>query len=235
MSNIISFQKPSPSALSEAQKLSDYELVKCVLNGEAGLYELIMRRYNQRLFRIARSVLKDDGEAEDVVQDAWIQAFNQLASFRGPEGFAGWISRIATNLALMRLRKADLAKPHINDNEHLENAMSTPPSLSTTPESAFWQRELRYLIEAAIDDLPDNYRMAFVLREIEQLSVEETAQCLGIKPATVKTRVFRAKKQLQERLNQRTDNAISEAFSFAGERCDRIVIGVFAKLSQQFS
>lgn len=217
---------------SDSGALTDFELVERVRGGELALYELIMRRYNQRLFRIARGILKNDGEAEDMVQEAWIRAYRHLGEFQGPQGFGSWLCRIAANLALMRARRSDWARPHLPAEVLGRPGEITPmhSHSSTSPEDAAWNSQLRGFMEDAIDSLPDLYRSCFVMREVEQMSIRETAEALGIKPAAVKSRAFRARRLLQARLNRQTGQAVSEVFGFAGERCDRIVKEVFRNI-----
>lgn len=139
MNTVTPFKLHSSEQLNEAKMLSDLELVERIVGGDLALYELIMRRYNQRLFRIARSILQDDGEAEDMVQDTWIKAYEKLATFRGPQGFASWLSRIATNMAIMRSRRADWSQPHLTvGNSNPEEPMQLPTSKKYTPEGAAW-------------------------------------------------------------------------------------------------
>lgn len=218
------------------EQLPDHEVAARILAGDKGLFELIMRRYNRRLFRIARSVVADDAEAEDAVQEAYVRAYLKLDQFRGPEGFATWLGQIAINEALMRRRRrirwtlAPLSELDLPANE--EAAMIDPHSPAANPEAALHDDQLRRLLEKAIDGLPEIFRTAFVLREIEQMSVEETAQCLGVEPATVKTRVFRARRLLQKNLTAELTAALTGAFAFDGTRCDRLVARVFERLNQ---
>lgn len=217
------------------EPITDEELVVRIRAGELALLELVMRRYNQRLFRIARGILRDDGEAEEVVQDAYIRAYQHLDECRVPQGFGGWLCRIAVNQSLKRARRADWQTRHPAterlDDADQELAMSRSASSSPLPEDAAYRQQLRQLLQQAIDALPDAYRIAFVLREVEQMSVRETATCLGIEPTTVKTRVFRARRLLRRTLSERVHAATREAFGFAGHRCDRIVAQVFARLA----
>lgn len=219
---------------SSLERLTDLEVVTGVLAGDAGLYELVMRRYNQRLFRIARSILKNDADAEDSVQDAYIAAYFKLGQFRGPDGLGSWLGKIVTNEALMRRRRRvrlrvvgfdELEKPA------LQEALMADPSLpDTNPEAAVHEKQLQRLLEEAVDDLPDVFRAAFVLREIEQLSVAETAACLGVEPATIKTQVHRARRLLQKNLNTELSAALVSTYQFDGARCDRLVTRVFERL-----
>jgi RNA polymerase sigma-70 factor (ECF subfamily) len=217
------------------EQLPDHQIVARVLADDSGLFELIMRRYNRRLFRIARGILGDDAEAEDAVQDAYIRAYRKLGQFRGPGGFGGWLCQIASNEALMRRRRrvrlAAAPLSALDEPSNQEAAMIDPHTPAANPEAALHEDQLRRLLEQAIDGLPDVYRSAFVLREVEQLSVAETARCLGVEPATVKTRVHRARRLLQENLSAELLAALGGAFSFDGVRCDRLVARVFQRLN----
>ena len=218
------------------EQLSDVEVVARVQAGEHALFELIMRRYNRRLFRIARGILRDDAEAEDAVQEAYVSACFKLNQFRGPEGFATWLCQIATNAALMRRRsraRGGLTLVGAPDEAHAdETAMAQLRSPPETPEAALHSHQLASLLEQAIDALPDTYRSAFVMREVEQMSVADTARCLGIEEATVKTRVHRARRLLQRDLTAELSAALSGTYGFDGARCDRIVTSVVARLNE---
>jgi len=218
------------------ERLSDEELVARVRAGETALFELIMRRYNRRLFRIARSVLRDDAEAEDAVQDAYVGAYFKLHQFRGPGGFATWLCRIATNEALMRRRgrsRSTLSGLSVLDEPaNREAATTDADSPDYNPEAALHEYELHRLLEQAIDALPEVYRAAFVMREVERMSVTETAECLGIEESTVKTRVHRARRLLQRGLTSDLTAVLTGAFDFDGGRCDRIVARVFACINE---
>lgn len=215
------------------EQLPDDRLVARILAGEAALFELIMRRYNRRLFRIARGILPDDAEAEDAVQDGYIRAYCKLDQFRGPDGLVGWLGRIVANEALMRRRRA--APPldplaALEQASNREAAMIDPQSPAANPEAALHEAQLYRLLETAIDGLPDSYRAAFVLRQVEQMSVAETAACLGIEPATVTTRVHRARRLLQKQITGELSAALAGTFAFDGARCDRVVAAVFERL-----
>jgi RNA polymerase sigma-70 factor, ECF subfamily len=213
---------------------SDMDIIRRVLAGDTASFELIMRRYNRRLYRIARSVLRNDADAEDVVQDAYIRAYEHLSGFEGKGAFSGWLSKIALNEALGRLRGADAARNHISfdDPEESEEAnyMSNLISSLPSPEQNAARGEVRRLLETAIDALPDAYRMTFIMCGVEEMSVAETADCLDVEPATVKTRYHRARNILRNQLSGLVDTTAGELFSFDGERCDRIVAGVFRRL-----
>lgn len=216
------------------EQLPDSIVAARVLAGEIALFELIMRRYNQRLFRIARSILGTDAEAEDAVQEAYVCAYLKLEQFRGPDGFASWLCQIATNEALMRRRRQARVHAPLSELDapaNQEAAMSDPHSPTDNPEASLHDLQMRRLLEQAIDRLPDIYRAAFVLREVEQMSVAETAACLGVEPATVKTRVHRARQLLRNNLTAELTAALSGAFAFDGERCDRLVNQAIQRLS----
>jgi len=222
--------RPDRQAL---ELLSDVEIVARVRAGEPALYELIMRRYNRRLFRIARGILGHDGEAEDAVQEAWVQAWFKLGQFRGPGGFPGWLCRIAANQALMRRRRRHLVPVPLDVLDrpaNMEAAMADPRSPGNDPAASLHEQQLRHMLERAIDQLPDAYRATFMLREVEGLSVAETGRLLGIAEATVKTRVHRARRLLQRDLGGGMAAALRGTFAFDGERCDRMVARVFERL-----
>lgn len=213
--------------------LSDAELVKQVLDGEDEKFEFLMRRYNGMLFHLARGVLRDDAEAEDAVQETYIRAYTRLHQFQGPTGFSSWLGKIATNEAYGRFRRFARVT-------QLEESFSKQPTViagnfsaqgPAGPEFSAANNQMRQLLERSIDGLPDPYRVVFMLRGVEQLTIAETAQCLNIKQATVKTRFHRARLLLQKRLQRYVSTAVSDAFPFAGARCDRIVKIVFARLA----
>lgn len=216
------------------EQLSDHDIVARVLAGDTPLFELLMRRHNRRLYRIARIILGDDAEAEDALQEAYVRAYLKLAQFRGPEGFTGWLCRITTNEALSR-RRAHSGITLVNldaldDPTHQEAAMADIDSPNHNPEVAAQEHEFRRLLEQAIDSLPETYRAVFALREIEQLSVQETAAYLGIEPGAVRTRVHRARRLLQQRLTVEISAALRGVHAFDGDRCDRLVERVFQRL-----
>jgi RNA polymerase sigma-70 factor (ECF subfamily) len=204
--------------------ITDIEIVGRVLAGDCPLYELIMRRYNRCLFRLARSIVRDDDEARDVVQAAYINAYYHLDQFRGPLGFRAWLSRIAVNEAFARTRRA----PAFADEEL---ALRVTGCDAAEPENAAIASEALRFLEIAIDRLPDEFRSVFMLRGVEQLSVAETAELLDIKPATVKTRFHRARRLLQQSLRRKLNGTTAAAFPFDGHRCDGIVATVLAKIS----
>ncbi len=223
---------PVPAA---APGLSDHALVERVRAGDAAAFELIMRRHNRRLFRLARSILRNAPEAEDVVQETYVRAFAKLDEFRGPDGFAAWLARIAYHEALARLRgwgRVVSLHDQVGDGDGDADVrrVDTMTSSHPDPESLSGHGELRRLLEQAIDALPDEFRTVFVLRAVEGMSVAETADALAIPPETVKTRFHRARLRLQQALGARFEALMPVTFEFGGARCDRIVATVLDRL-----
>jgi RNA polymerase sigma-70 factor, ECF subfamily len=199
-------------------------------------FERLMRQHNRMLFRTARAILHDDAEAEDVLQEAYIKAYAAMGSFRGEAKVSTWLARIVANEALQRLRKQNRrgAIVPLHSGVDVEEINEIPEgSMSKTPESAAERSEVRKLLEKRIDALPDAYRPVFMLRAVEEMSVEEVAEVLHIPAATVRTRFFRARSLLRESLASEIDNAYQDAFGFAGARCDRIVANVMARIKGQ--
>jgi RNA polymerase sigma-70 factor (ECF subfamily) len=228
-----------PSAVSMPSDTStDKELVSLALAGNDAAFALIMRRYNRLLFRSARSILKNDDDTQDAVQEAYLGAWRALGSFRSDAKLSTWLVRIAVNEALGRLRRQGqgarviplTASTDLND-ESPEMQMQANPD--EQPEQWAMRAQVRQQIEARIDQLPDQYRTVFMLRGVEELNVEEVATALGIPEATVRSRFFRARSLLREGLSRDIDMAVGTAFSFAGARCDRIVEGVLARIAQK--
>lgn len=208
-----------PLLAESVSRLEDEEIVRRVVNGETALFELIVRRYNQRLFRAARAILRDDHAAEDVMQEAYLRAFAKLDQFAGDAKFSTWLTKIAVYEALGRLRRA---KAH----EELSDAMNS----SDDPERTAYSGELRSAVESAVDELPPLYRSVFVMREIEELSVAETAECLGITEENVKTRLHRARAMLRRNLERLLGDAATQAFAYLGSRCDRMTAAVMDRV-----
>ena len=199
---------------------SDETVIREVVEGDAARFEVLMRRHNQRLFRAARAILKDDAEAEDAVQQAYLQAFRKLDQFRGTARFSTWLTRIAVHEALRRRQKQGrLSDLELVDD--LEQDSTRPPP--RTPEQHAADGELRGILERAIDGLPESYRVVFVMRDVEELTTRETADCLALSEEAVRVRLHRARKSLREALYEKVDRTAGDAFSFAGDRCDRIV------------
>lgn len=213
------------AAAAAPTTLSDEEVVTRVLAGDTPLFEILMRRYNQRLFRVARSILNDASEAEDVMQEAYLRAFRELASFRGDARFATWLTRIACHEALARARKRWWIVPATSGSE--------PPDLPATapsPEQEMENRELQTLLRATVELLPDPLRTVFCLREVEGLSTEQTAEILDLSEENVRVRLHRAKRSLRQTLDQRIGREVRRLYLFDGARCDRVVERVFARL-----
>jgi RNA polymerase sigma-70 factor (ECF subfamily) len=206
---------------------TDEQIVTRILAGETQLYELIMRRHNQRLYRAARAILRDDAEAEDVMQDAYVRAYAHLRDFEGRALFSTWLTRIAVHEALARSRERHRFKLTDERNGEMQ-PMSD--SESSTPEQLASDAEIRPVLERAIDALPDEFRAVFVLRAVEEMSGAETAECLGIPEETVKTRLFRARARLKETLLEALEPAAPRAYEFHLSRCDRVVAGVLSRL-----
>lgn len=218
--------------LALAQTLSDEELVERIRKGETPLFELVMRRHNQRIYRAARAVVKDDAEAEDVMQEAYVRAFIHLHQFNGDARFSTWLTRIAIHEALARLRRSR----RLADFELVsdEESMSMPPLSPSVPnpEQQAFSRELHSMLESAIEGLPAASRAAFVLRDVEGMSTAEAAECLDISEDALKTRLSRARALLRDDLFARAGAAAVELFSFHARRCDRMVAGVMERITR---
>ena len=217
-------------------RTTDAELATSAAEGDGSAFEQIMRRHNRLLFRTARSILKSDAEAEDALQEAYLRAWRALGTFRADAKLSTWLVRIVINEALGRLRRNGaevLALDATLDPEgpSMEDVMEGNPD--ERPDRAAMRTELRQAMEARIDALPDAFRTVFILRAVEELSVEEVAVVLGLPEATVRTRYFRARGLLREGLARDVDLAMGDAFSFDGARCDRIVAGVMGKIEQE--
>jgi len=225
-----------PTQLKESDKdLPDTEIASRIAAGDMDMLQQMMRRYNQTLYRTARSILKDDAEAEDAVQEAYVLAYHAMSRFRGDAKLSTWLIRIVVNEALGRLRKrsrrAEVIDLNGNLNEIEQSSEASEEDMNThSPERAAIRAETRRLIENKISQLPDAFRAVFMLRGIEELTVSEVAVCLSIPEATVRTRYFRAKGLLREALAREIDFSLEDAFSFAGDRCNRIVANVLERL-----
>ena len=200
---------------------------------DADAFRTIMQRHNRRLYRIARSILRNNTEAEDAVQEAYVSAFTHLASYRGESSLAAWLSRITMNEALGRLRRrrptVDIAT--LEDTRTEAEIIQFPLSAQNDdPERTMAQRQILQFVEQATDDLPEVYRLVFVTRVIEGMSVEETAELLGIKPETVKTRLHRARQLVRDQLDKQIGPVLMDAFPFAGRRCERMTEAVMNRL-----
>lgn len=215
-------------------KDDDATLAARVAAGDVSAFEGLMRRYNRRLYRLARATLRDDAEAEDALQDAYLSAFRRMAQFRGDAALSTWLSRLVLNECLGRLRRTarrDNIVPIFTPpaDQDLDTMAS---SSNEAPDRAAGRAEMRGLLERKLDELPEAFRAVFVLRCVEELSVEETATCLGVPEATVRSRHFRARSLLREALAQEMDLAERDLYEFGGLRCDRIVGRVLEVLAK---
>lgn len=216
-------------AANDRSAFPDEEVVRRVKAGDTGLFEILMRRYNQRLFRVARAILRDDSEAEDVMQQAYVNAYAHLSQFAGRASFATWLTRIAVHEAFARIRRrrsAEVETMRDLDDDPAPALRARGPD----PEEQLLAGEIRALLEAAIDALPESYRCTFVLREVEGLDTADTAQSLGITEELVKTRLHRARALLRQQLYRRAGGQIANAFSFHLSRCDRVVSAVLGQI-----
>jgi RNA polymerase sigma-70 factor, ECF subfamily len=211
---------------------TDADLVARARDREEAAIRALMQVNNRRLYRLARGILRNDAEAEDVVQETWVRAFTHLDGFRGDSSFATWLSRIAINEALGRLRRA---RPSVEWTTLPPGALEAqvirfPGTASEDPEKTMAQREIHSVVEHAIDELPEAFRIVFITRVIEGMNVEETAELLDLKPETVKTRLHRARAMLKENVERKIGPVVMEAFPFAGKRCERLTEAVLRRL-----
>ncbi len=210
---------------------TDEEVVERVKAGDTALYEIIMRRYNQRLYRVARAILRDDAEAEDVMQDAYVRAYQHLHQFAGRAPFSAWLTRIAVHESLARLRLRNRSQ-HLEDPEQDGEFLMTMAETSPDPEQTASRAELGQLLEDAVLDLPEQFRTVVMLRDIEDLSTSETAVALDLSEENVKVRLHRGRAMLRGWLIDRVGAQARNAFPFMGVRCDRVVTGVFLRLAE---
>ena len=217
----------SGAMLDRWTALSDEEIVSRVMEGQTALYEVLMRRYNERVYRAARSIVHDEDEAEDVMQQAYVNAYANLRQFDRRAKFSTWLTRIAIHEALARARKQGRYRA-VDFSEEENQAVERQPSRD--PEQQAFAGELRSLLESSIDELPDGLREVFMLREVDGLNTAETAECLGVSEDVVKTRLSRSRAALRNQLAERAGIMAPEAFRFPQPRCDRIVAAVFARI-----
>jgi len=221
------------STAPKAAPAGEAELVKRALARDEAAVRDIIKANNRRLYRLARGILRNDGEAEDVVQETYVRAFTRLNDFRGESSLSTWLSRIAMNEALGRLRRE---KPGVEISSLPQGALEAQiiqfPLMSATddPEKSMAQREIQHVVEGAIDELPEPFRIVFITRVLEGMNVEETAEILDLKPETVKTRLHRARAMLRENVEKKIGPVVMEAFPFAGRRCDRLTEAVVKRL-----
>lgn len=215
----------------------DLKLALRIAVGDRAAFEFLMRTHNRRLYRLARATLGNDAEAEDALQEAYLSAYKRIGQFRGDAALLTWLSRLVLNECFSRLRKEARRQnviPMVNANTLAEadlDAMTT--NESDPPDKAAARAEMRALIERKLDELPEVFRTVFVMRSVEELSIEETAQCLNISEATVRTRHFRARSLLRESLAQAIDLAERDVFEFGGAHCNRVVASVLASLTDE--
>lgn len=221
------------AAVQRIEHADETELIRRAALREPDAIRHIVRTHNQRLYRLARAVVGSNADAEEVLQEAYLRAFEHLAGFRGESSLSTWLCRITLNEALMRVRRQRRLKTVAESAGIAAAAQIIPFPTSQSdddPERTMAQRQLIQLVEQATDELPETFRTVFVARVIEGLSVEETAALFGLQPATVKTRLHRARKMVRERLEAQIGPVLMDAFPFAGKRCDRLTAAVLAKL-----
>lgn len=213
------------------EQWTDEEIVERVKSGETALYEILMRRYNQRIYRVVRSILREDSETEDVMQDAYVSAYQHLHQFRGEAPFSTWLTRIAANEALhrLRLRKRVVS---IDDKEWEGDGAMNPIEGSLDPEQSASISELGDLLEEALLDLPQPLRIVVMLRDVEEMSTAETAAVLDLTEENVKVRLHRGRRLARKWLFKRFASGTANAFPFMGARCDRVVSGVFQRIGE---
>jgi len=213
--------------LSSLASLSDEEVVARVLGGETALFEILMRRHNERIYRAARAIVRDDTEAEDVMQQAYVNAYTHLRQFDGRAQFSTWLTRIAVHEALARARRR--GRYESLEDSSVETFM--PIQSGPDPERQAFARELATLLESAVDRLADGYREVFMLRQVQGLTTSETAQVLDVSEDVIKTRLSRARAALQRDLLDQAGEASASAFTFGLSRCDHVVAGVMAQIA----
>jgi RNA polymerase sigma-70 factor (ECF subfamily) len=222
------------SSKAAADQAGEAALITLARQSDTGAIRTIMSRYNRRLYRIARSILRDDGEAEDAVQEAYLRAFGALATFRHESTLGTWLTRIVLNEALGRRRGRGPPLEQVTGamlDDPGARIIAFPHSPQTDPERSLAQRQIRQTLERAIDELPANFRTVLVARVIEEMSVEETAELLGLRTETVKTRLHRARRLLKLAIEKQIGPVLMDAFPFAGRRCERMTEEVLRRLS----
>jgi RNA polymerase sigma-70 factor (ECF subfamily) len=225
---------PAKAEREDLSALPDQDLVAGVVAGRADAFRVIIQRYNRRLYRVARGVVRDDAEAEDVLQEAYVRAFAALPRFRAESSLSTWLTRIVMNEAIgrLRLKRREGELQAAAENGDLRVIMFPGVTASPDPETAAARGQVRRLLEQAVDDLPEPFRLVFVMRDIEDLSTEETATSLAIRPETVKTRLHRARRLLREALDEKLSLALKDTFPFDGARCTRIADRVMARVAR---
>jgi RNA polymerase sigma-70 factor (ECF subfamily) len=212
----------------------DALLARRIAGGERAAFESLMRLHNRRLYRLARATLRNDADAEDALQDAYLSAYRGMAQFRGEAALSTWLSRLVINECLARIRRHARRQnviPMVAPSHELDTEIDAMASQQhEQPDKAAARAEMRALLERKLDDLPDAFRAVFVMRVVEEMSVEETALCLALPEATVRTRHFRARSMLREALAQEMDMAERDVFEFGGRHCDRVVAAVMRRI-----
>ena len=220
---------PAPAATAA----TDVQLAASAASGDAMAFEVMVRRHNRLLFRTARGIAPDDAEAQDVVQETWLRAFGKLESYRGEAALGTWLARMAINIAISSQRRKGRLVP-LEDNAAMEHAMELPDlPASESPDASAERMEMRALLQTAIEGLPAIYRSVFILRAVEDMSVEEAAFCLDVSQDVVKTRFLRARALLREELATRVETSAHDTFCFAGARCDAVLSHVMGELLRQ--
>ncbi len=216
----------------DAAQLSDEELVVLANRRDEAAVRVLTRRHNRRLFRMARSIVRNDNEAEDIVQETYVRAFTHLGQFRAEASFSTWLTRIALNEAMGRVRRQRSVVEWTDEGERQIEAeiIQFPTSAVSDPERSSALSQIRRLLESAIDGLPDGFRTVFVARIVEGMSIEATAELLGLRPQTVKTRLHRARLLLRKELDDQLGSALVDTFPFAGARCDRMTEAIIHRL-----
>jgi len=216
----------NPTETLPGLELSDEEIVRRVRSGQTELFEAVMRRHNQRIYRTVRAILRDDSETEDVMQEAYVNAFTHLADFEGRSKLSTWLTRIAVHEAFARLRRGKrFASLDESESPNMENHSPNP-----TPEQSAGDRELGAVLEHAVEALPESFRVVFVLRAVEEMSVAETAEVLEIPEETVKTRLHRARGLLRQSILDRTEATLPTLLGFHLSRCDRVASAVLRRI-----
>jgi RNA polymerase sigma-70 factor, ECF subfamily len=211
--------------------LSDDEVVARVQAGEHGLFEILMRRHNQRLYRAARAIVRDENEIEDVLQQTYMNAFSHLHQFEARSQFSTWLTRILINEASRRRRRLQRLTSAGTTAAAFDEGLATAPRAEPNPEHRAYASELRRVLEYAVDSLPESYRIVFMLRDVEGLSTSETALALGLADEAVKTRLHRGRAMLRRTVRERIGDVAAEAFPFHAPRCDRVVSLVLARIA----
>ena len=221
----------STATLLDDGEQPDGALIEQVLGGHTAIFELLMRRYNERVYRAVRSIVRDEQETEDVMQQAYVNAFTHLRQFNGSARFSTWLTRIAINEALARVRHQ--GRYEAFDEEAMSVEAASMPVSGDNPEHQAFSHELRRLLEWAVDGLPDGMREVFMLRDVEGLSTLEAAECLGVSEDVIKTRLSRGRALLRQQLIARTGATAPDAFRFYRPRCDRVVATVLTTINER--